>query len=311
MHHYTAQAIQQTLAPSTCITAMREAFLLTHQGQIHQPPRQITPLPQQAGMAFMPGALEPSGGIGAKVVVRLAPESPGGRHRKSGVFLLFSPHTAELLATFDAHALTLLRTAASTVVATQALANPGAKTIGLIGTGDLAHAHLQAFATQPNTARILIWGRHREAAEALARQAPANIPTETCTDLDSLLAQADVVCTLTSASQPILSGHSLHPGQHLNLVGSSTAQDLEVEPSVVTRGPVWLDDIAAARANAAELRLAVEQGHRQWEDFPHTIGGVLAGDHPGRKDQSQITVFKSLGLFAEDILAAQTILNTH
>ncbi|MCK9513231.1 MAG: hypothetical protein M0R28_18660 [Pigmentiphaga sp.] len=307
MKHWDAEAIRAGLSYPACIDAMREALRLTHDGAMAQPPRQITAFPDDAGMAFMPGALRGSPWIGAKAVLRLPAKEPGGRHRKAGVFMLFNAERAELVATFDANELTLRRTAATTVAATQALARPGPRLVGLLGTGQLAAAHLEAFATQADTQGFVLWGRSRDSAHRLAEAFGGSQPVTVMEHAADVAARADVLCTVSSASQPILDGAALRPGQHVNLVGSSTAIDHEVDASVATRGPVFVDDLEAARANAAELRAAVESGRFQWRDIAGTLGAVLAGEHPGRRSADDITIFKSLGLFAEDVLAARVL----
>lgn len=299
------------LSPARCIEAMREAFMLGSAGQVRQPPRQIADLGEGAGIAWMPGALEGRHWVGAKAMTRF-PAADGRGHDKAGVFLVFDRRTRALAAIVDAPSLTLVRTAAATVAATAALARPNAGRVGIAGCGALARAHVRAFAAWPGTASIAVWGRDPQRARDLvnAMQGEVDVPLQAAEALQELVPRSDVICTVTAAVQPFLPGAWLRAGQHVNAVGSSTLHEQEIEVEAVARCDVFVDSRAMATVSASELRAAAQAGRLASIDTLPEIGEVLAGRRPGRHREADITLFKSLGLFAQDALAAELLLDT-
>lgn len=312
LHYFDADAVVARLVPADCIAAMRDALIAASSGRVVQTPRTIVPLPDDGGFALMPGALADSASAGVKVTGRFAVADDDGevRHRRTGVFLLFDRKQGELRAIVDAISLTDARTAATTVAATQALARPGRKVVTLLGAGALAQAHALAFASDPDVAEIIVWGRNPERAGALVQRLAdqCRTPVRRVADAAQAVAMADVVCTLTSASQPVLRGAWLREGQHLNAVGSSTVRELEIDTEAVRRGRVFVDSREAAAKAAGELLKAREEGAIGGEHVIAEVGDVLAGRSAGRRTSAEITLFKSLGLFAQDCAAAALLL---
>lgn len=313
-----AEEVERTLYDARCVEAMRRAFVLSANGGIRQPPRAIVDLGDGAGMAFMPGAVVGAGSdsagssawIGAKLMARFA-DAEARRHVKAGAFLLFDRETRGLAAIVDAPSLTNARTAAATVAATDALAHGDAGVVALLGAGTLARAHAKAFDAWPRTRKLLLWGRDLARAQRLADTLAASLrtPLQVVPALEDAVQAADVVCTLTAAGQPFLSGRLLRPGQHLNAVGSSTPAEQEIDLEAVARAQIFVDSRSAAAAAAAELRAAVAAGRIGAIETLPELGAVLCGAHSGRSGPEQITLFKSLGLFAQDCLAAELLLS--
>lgn len=190
-------------------------------------------------------------------------------------------------------------------VATRALARPNAKTLAIIGPGDLAEPHLQAICAIRPIEHVRVWGRSKAKAEAFAAARHNVTVTDT---VEQAVRGADIICTLTSSSEPIVKGDWLEPGQHLNLVGSSLRSSREVDDETVRRGTFITDSRSHALSQAGELlhaigRRVVDQSHLKGE-----IGEVLAGSVPGRSSEDQITIYKSLGHAAQDIALAHALL---
>lgn len=301
--------IERTLYDSRCVAAMRRAFILSAAGDIRQPPRSILDLGDGAGMAYMPGSVAGSAWVGAKLMARFA-DTDAHRHVKAGAFLLFDRERRDLAAIIDAPSLTNARTAAATVAATDALARSDAGVVALLGAGTLARAHARAFDAWPRTRKLLLWGRDAARAQQLADALAASLraPLQVVPVLEDAVQAADVVCTLTAAERPFLAGRLLHPGQHLNAVGASTPAEQEIDLEAVVRTQVFVDSRSAAAAAAAELRAAAAAGSIEPIETLTELGAVLRGEHPGRSGPERITLFKSLGLFAEDLLAAELLL---
>lgn len=313
LHYFDAQAVRSGLDPAECVAAMREALMAVSAGRVEAPPRTIVALPGGAGLAFMPGALSDTPWAGAKVIGRFARREADDRreaHRRAGVFLLFDREQGRLRAIVDAASLTNLRTAAVTVAATQALARPGPRRVALLGTGALAQAHAQAFAADPATDELVVWGRDAARARAFADLLGSTcaVPLRIAPRPEDALAQADVACTLAGSTEPFVRGAWLPPGLHLNVIGGSTAHEREVDDDAIVRSRVFVDHRAQAALAAGELLHAQAAGRIGPGHVAGEIGEVLAGCLPGRTQPHQITLFKSLGLFAEDCGAAALLL---
>lgn len=224
---------------------------------------------------------------------------------------LYSSETAECLGIIDGYALTQLRTCAMTVLATQTLAMSQSHTLGIIGTGMLAIAHARMMCKQMTFDRVLLWGRNREHAEQAVRslysafrEDEINGVTITilCTPSE-VCAQSDVVCTLTPGSESILDESMLHPGLHINAVGSAPRPRYrEIAPEVMRICRVFTDDAKIALQESGNLA--------QCDPLPHVteLSQVLAGKEIGRTCSSEITLFNSIGIACEDLAAGHYLL---
>jgi ornithine cyclodeaminase/alanine dehydrogenase-like protein (mu-crystallin family) len=200
---------------------------------------------------------------------------------------------------------TALRTAAATACATNLLARPDARVLAILGSGEQADAHLQALSRARDFAQIRIWSRNPANAEQLARKhSGLRCQVEVHNTVESAGADADVICTLTSSRTPILPGKIISPGAHVNLVGSSSRMSAETDDELVVRSRFFVDFRASAQAQAGELLNAIEHERVTPQHVVAELGEVLVGRKPGRTHHDEITVFKSLGIAAEDIALA-------
>ncbi len=282
--------------------AMRELSA----GNVNAPQRTIMLVNPTTRLGFMPGAMSGIGRFGLKVV-SLSSDAPRfGLPSHQGLMLLFDDATGRPLGALDCHALTRLRTAAASAVATRALARAEARTLAIIGCGDLAAPHVKAIAAVRPIARVIVWGRDREKAAAFAEACAtaSGLKIDVADRVEAAAMEADIICTLTGSSTPLLEGAWLKPGQHVNLVGSSIRAAREVDDETVARGYFIADSRAHALAQAGELCHAIEQGRVGEDHLKGEIGEVLAGRVAGRSGNGQITIYKSLGHAAQDIAVA-------
>jgi ornithine cyclodeaminase len=275
-------------------------------GQVVAPQRTIMAVNPATRLGIMPGAMPGIGRFGLKVV-SLSSDAPRfGLSSHQGMMLLFDDRTGQPLGVVDCHALTRLRTAAASAVATRALARADSKVLAIIGTGDLAAPHIAAISAVRPIDRVIVWGRSKEKAEALAG---GRAHMHVAEDIREAVAEADIVCTLTGSPTPLLMGEWLKPGQHVNLVGSSIRAAREADDDVVARGHFIADSRAHALAQAGELCHAIEQGRVGEGHLVGEIGEVLSGAVAGRSSPDQITVYKSLGHTAQDMSVADVALS--
>src|ERR1700744_69997 len=207
-------------------------------GRVASPQRPIWAVIPATRLGFMPGAMPGIGRFGLKVVSLSSDAPKFGLSSHQGMMLLFDDRTGQPLGVIDCHALTRLRPAAASAVATRALARADSKVLAIIGTGDLAAPHIEAISAVRPIEQVIVWGRSKEKAEALVRGRANGRVAE---DVRDAVAEADIVCTLTNAQTPILMGEWLKPGQHINLVGSSIRAAREADDDVVARGHFIVD----------------------------------------------------------------------
>lgn len=287
-----------------CIEAVRAAMIDLSAGRTRQTLRRMIHMGEGRTFAQMPGSLGDDAMFGAKMISVFAdPENPG-RRRHRGVIAMFEPESGRPVAIVDAEEVTHIRTAAATAVATDALARRDAHRLLILGTGGQARTHLEALPLVRDFTRVAIWGRDADKAAALAAEYADRLPTEAVTHLPVEAGSADIICTLTGASDPILRGAWLRPGCHVNIVGSSGPGPVEVDSELVARSRFVADSRANALDAAAEFLLAKEAGVVGEDHIVAEIGEVLLGTSEGRRSDADITAYKSLGHAVQDLAAA-------
>lgn len=259
--------------------------------------------------AQMPAALGTRSYFGAKLVSVFADPAHMGGKRHRGVVALFHSDTGEVLALADAEVITLIRTAAASAIATDALARENARNLAILGTGAQAEAHARALCLVRPFKKLSLWGRNIEKCKALAARLSglryqsisiASAPEHAVQD-------ADVICTVTGAQEPVLLGRHIDQGAHVNLVGSSGPGPREADSSLLAKSRYFGDCRDHILLHGAELLHAIDEGVADESCFLAEIGEVLSGKHVGRRSPEDITIYKSLGHAVQDLAAAAYI----
>jgi ornithine cyclodeaminase/alanine dehydrogenase-like protein (mu-crystallin family) len=304
----TAAEVEALLPMPAAIEVMRRAMIQVSERRTVLPLRQFMAIPDAPGkLAVMPGYIADPPVFGVKTVAKYThpPGSPLGSH--VGMVQLFDAETGLLLAVIEGGTLTAIRTAAASALATDTLARPGACRLAIIGTGEQARRHVTAMAAVRPIAHVSVWGRNP--AHALSFAASLDLPARVAATVESAVADADIICTTTPATEPILFGAALRPGSHVNLVGSAIPTTAEADVALVARSEFYVDYREAALAQAGELRNAIAAGAVTADHVRGEIGEVLLGLAPGRSDAAAITVYKSLGVTAQDLAAGAHVLD--
>jgi ornithine cyclodeaminase len=208
------------------------------------------------------------------------------------------------VAIIEGSQITAIRTAAASGLATRTLARADARTHGVFGAGVQAATHVEAIAAVRTIERVLVWTRAPTKAEAFAAELRERMSCEVLVTSDPAEAAAsDIVTTATSASEPILRGAWLRPGSHVNVVGAHSPKTREVDDDVVRRCTIYVDLMQSAMSEAGDLLIPIGTGVITQDDIVGEIGQVLVGDVAGRNDATQITLYKSLGVVAQDLFA--------
>jgi ornithine cyclodeaminase len=313
------------LTPRDCAEAMAEVLAAQARGETCLPLRSLMVPPGAAGfMGLMPSWRGAHGGHGgqdgrddgaaafALKALCLMPGNPArGLDTHQGTVTLFDGETGVPTAILDASAVTAVRTAAVTAVATGLLARPGARALAILGAGVQGRAHLRALATVRGFERISVYAPTQAHASALIEQAIAadsepGAELSVAPSAEDAVRGADVVVTATSAREPVLARSWLKPGAHVNAVGASTPAAREIDTATVAASALFCDSRESLRHEAGEFRLAIAEGAITGEEHVRAeLGEVLAGTAPGRRDDGELTLFRSLGIAIEDLAAAQ------
>src|SRR5690348_1463789 len=306
---YDAPEVEALLDYPGCIEAMRRAMIALSAGERPQPLRQIFTVGDGEMFGTMPGELAALSTFGAKLVSVFAdPERPGCT-RHQGVVVAYDGETGAVSCIADAEPVTRIRTGCATAVATDALARRDAEVLAIFGTGVQAEAHLRAVPLVRSFREILLWGRSAERTRDFAAEMSDIIGRAVTPVLDAAeaAARADVICTVTSSSEPVVLAEWVKPGTHINLVGSSYLGPVEVDNALVARARYVADYRPGVLAQGAELAAARDAGLVDDSHVIGEIGDVFAGRLRAREDDSQITIYKSLGHVVQDLAAVAYI----
>jgi ornithine cyclodeaminase len=309
MRFISASEVRLGLSYQVCIPIVREAMIAFSAGRTRQLLRSVIPLDQGRMFGVMPGALGGDAPFGAKLVSVFPDNVARGGQSHQGLIVLFDAASGRPRWLVDAGEVTAIRTAAASAVATDALARPDSKVLAILATGEQARTHAEALCLVRSFAEIVLWGRRREAAEDLAQSLSKtlNVRVRVADSVEAAVADADVVCTVSGAREPILMGRWLAPGAHVNLVGSSVAGPTEVDHDLVVRARFVADSREGVLAQGAEFLRAKAAGLIDDAHVVGEIGQVLAGDLEGRQSDDQLTVYKSLGHVVQDLAAAKAL----
>jgi ornithine cyclodeaminase len=254
----------------------------------------------------MPGAMAPRATFGAKLISVFPENFALGIQSHQGLVILFDPETGAPVCVVHAGEITAIRTAAASAVATDALARKDARRLAILGYGEQASTHARAISKVRSLASISVWGRSSERARAFTdrTQAELALPVDSARSVEEAVAEADIICTVTSATEPILKGAWVRPGTHVNLVGSGHAGPTEVDNDLVVRSRFIADSREGVLTQGAEFLRAKAAGLIGDDHIVAEIGQVLAGDIKGRRSPEEITVYKSLGHVVQDLATA-------
>ncbi len=303
------RTVRELLDYPTCVGLMEGALRALASGKAVQPLRSVVRMPHPPiAVVTMPGALLEPAAVGLKVVSVLPSNRDLGRASHQGFVALFDPADGTLAAFVDGTAITEIRTAAVSTLATRLLARPEATRLTLLGSGAQAAAHVRALAATRTLDEIRVWDRRPERARALAGLlARDDLPVDATEDREAAVRSAEILCTVSGSSAPIVDGSWLGPGIHINAVGASAPGARELTTAAVARARVYVDRRESAWTEADDLRIPRDEGAIAPDHVVGELGELLLGQVPGRRAPDEITLFKSLGLAVEDLAAAQWV----
>lgn len=306
MRFIDREEVARRLTYEVCIPIVRDAMIAFSCGETKQLLRSIIPLSDGRLFGVMPGAMGANGPFGAKLISVFQDNFAKGIQSHQGLVILFDPDTGAPVCVVHAGEITAIRTAAASAVATDVLARKNARRLAILGYGEQAATHARAIGKVRDIESIVVWGRSPDRARAFAStlQAELAVPFSAAVTVKEAVAQADIVCTVTAATEPILKGDWVQPGTHVNVVGSGFAGPAEVDNDLVVRSRFIADSREGVLSQGAEFLRAKAAGLIGDDHIAAEIGQVLAGDVEGRRSDGEITVYKSLGHVVQDLASA-------
>jgi ornithine cyclodeaminase/alanine dehydrogenase len=297
----TRADVAGTATMPLAIDAVQAAFLAHGTGETRMPVKVYLPLPEHAGdFRAMPSFA--AGGAGVKWV-NAHPENPArfGLPSVMGVYILSDPATAFPLAILDATLLTALRTGAAAAVATRALLPRAPKSVAFIGCGVQARMFLAAHEALFGKLEWRMADVRTSAAETFAAEAGGRAVSI------GEAAAADVVCIATPSRTPVVLDDMVRAGTHINAMGADAPGKQELDPRILLRARVFVDDLEQA-SESGEVNVSLHDGTLTREKLAGTLGDVVAGKARARLRDDDVTVFDSTGLAVQDLLLAQAVL---
>jgi ornithine cyclodeaminase len=303
--------VERLLPMSDCITVMTDALMALANGQVHLPLRMVVRPREASGvLALMPAYVSGErASYGVKIIGVFNGNPAIGKDSHQGAVLLLSGETGEPLALMNASAITAIRTAAVSGVATRVLARAEAGDLAIIGAGVQARSHLAAMACVRSIRRVRVISRNPEHAQQFARDVRPGypFPIEAVNTLEAAVRDADLIVTATSSAEPVLKRDWVSQGAHLDVVGASQAFAREVDAATMAASSLFVDRRESTLNESGDYLFALREGAIGPDYIRAEIGEVLIGAKAGRINPDEITLFKSLGLAIEDLAAAEYV----
>lgn len=307
IHEFDLEVAKANLSVSICMDLIANAMIALHRREASAPARSKLPLSHHGDMLMtMPGVLSNDGVAGVKTLM-IRPRGAGPSVQ--GLVTLYELESGTPVATLDAAPITELRTAAASALATTHLAREDARALAILGTGVQARSHIEAMLVVRPVERVLIWGRSTEKAQLVAHWAEAHLNVEVSVgpSAESIVSQADIICTVTSGPTPIMKGEWVRPGAHINIVGAHTPSTREVDTDAVKRSRLFVETRAAALEEAGDILMPLNAGEINEDHVLGELADVLLGKVKGRVGDADITAYKSLGNIVQDLAIAHHI----
>ena len=303
------QTIEAHFDFAELIARLRQAFAassvevpMRHHHDYANPPED-----KDSTLLLMP-AWQPGKDLGVKMVTVSPNNGKFDLPSIQGLYLLFDAHTGVFKSLLDAKALTAYRTAATSALASSFLSRPDSQSLLMVGTGALSIPLIKAHATVRDIKQVYVWGRTTAKAQAIKEQlADESFSVTVVDDIQSGMANADIVSVATLSATPLVNGNWLKSGQHLDLVGAYKPDMREADDQCLLRSTIFVDHYAGATKETGDIAIPLQQGTISHNDLTAELFELCKDQHPGRLNNDEITLFKSVGHALEDLTAATLI----
>jgi len=309
----SSKDVSDILTPDIAKELVAKALVAASQGAANLPLRTAIDVGGNNRLGIMPGALPDAGCFGVKLI-SLFPDNPSkGFSSHSGIMVAFESEHGQPTAIMDAGILTAIRTSAASAVATDLLARRDAASLLIVGTGEQAEFHLAAMLSVRAIKLVRIVGRSMERGEKFVsamRHRYPELDISACQNVRDAAKGADLICTVTSSQDTVLQGDWVGSGSHVNAVGASIPTMREIDEDLIAKSSLFVDYRPSAFAQAGDIIKALESGRITKSHIIGEIGEVLTNRASGRRHDDEITLFRSLGIAAQDLICANYAFET-
>jgi ornithine cyclodeaminase len=290
------------------IKAMASALSEYSAGRVSQPVRTVLEVgPDHAYFGVMPAVINSPAAMGTKLVTVYGANLAKGLTSHLATIILLDPETGALVALLDGRYITEARTAAVSAVSVDRLARPDATSLAIIGSGVQATSHLEAIRQVRALGDVRVWSPNTARCEAFAEAARSEtgLPVRAMTNASEAVHGADIVVLVTASPIPVVRDEDIAPGTHICAIGACRPTQREMPSTLVSRSRLFVDSRAAALVEAGDIVLPIAEGAITADHIAGELGTLVLGQCEGRRSQEDVTLFKSLGMAVEDVVAAQ------
>lgn len=307
----TEDHVKSLLPMPALIAAMEAAVARFSAGEVLQPVRTVLSVgPTKAYFGLMPAYVEQPPRLGAKLVTVFNDNHTRGLPSHLATIALLDPDTGALTALMDGRYITEARTAAVSAVSARHLAHPEAATLGIIGSGVQARSHLEAYAEVRELREVRVWSPNPRSRERFIEEMAGHVGAriQNSASAQAAVAGADLIVLATSSPAPVVDDSWIAPGAHVVSVGACRPDQREMAPELLTRARLFVDSRAAALVESGDVVIGMREQRFDAAHIAAELGEVVLGRVAGRMAPDQITIFKSLGMAVEDVVAADLVL---
>jgi alanine dehydrogenase len=312
MRLLTERDVRSVLPMPDLIGAMELALKAYSAGRVAQPVRTVLEVgADHAFFCLMPAAVDDPAAVGAKLVTVYHRNHERGLPSHLASILLLDPSTGALIAVMDGRYVTEARTAAVSAVSVKHLAKPDARVLAIIGSGVQARSHLEAIRHVRPLSEVRVWSPSQAHREAFAAETSAatGLSVRARASAAEAVRDADVIVLATASKTPVIEDDDVADGAHIAAVGACRPGEREMPTRLVARSRVFVDSRAGALKEAGELLLPISEGAFSESHIAGELGDLAAGRLAGRQSAKEVTIFKSLGMAVEDVVAARLVLD--
>lgn len=304
----SANQVKELLPMEACIPQIEKAMIALSRRELVLPQRQVIDLGRENKLLIMPSASSQLGRYGSKIINIHPHNKNNDLPVIQGFFSIFDLANGRLLSIIDGSSLTAIRTAAASALATKLLARENSHCCGIFGTGVQASSHIDAMIAVRPITTIKIWARDFSKAIKFAAQEKQRTGKD-CHAYESPIevANSDIVCTVTGAIEPILKGQWLQSGSHINLVGAHSPNSREADTLCVQKSKIYVDCLTATFSEGGDIIIPLAEEAINREHIIGELGQLAEGEIIGRQSKGEITLYKSLGIAAQDLYSANYI----
>ena len=306
----TEEQVQSLLPMRGLVSAMETALARFSSGDVLQPARTVLTVGPQAYFGLMPASVREPARLGTKLVTVFADNRQRGLPSHLATIVLLDPDTGALLAVMDGRYITEARTAAVSAVSARHLARGSAGTLGIIGTGVQARSHLEAFADVRVLTDVRVWSPQARSRERFVGDMAGHVaaPVRATDSPEAAIRGADLIVLATSSTTPVIEDAWVESGAHVVSIGACRPDQREIPPDLVARARLIVDSREAALTESGDVVLGMQEGRFTSAHVAGELGEVVLGRVRGRSHDTEVTLFKSVGMAVEDIVAADLVL---